>query len=130
MIPRALIVWLVLMSGAILNGAFRERVLNARIGAAAGHVVSSLLLCLVILLVSWVSISWLRPTSPAQATSIALLWVLVTVAFEFGFGHFVAEKSWSDLFADYNVLQGRVWVLVLIVLAEAPYQTARLRGLL
>jgi hypothetical protein len=33
-------------------------------------------------------------------------------------------------FVDYNVLRGRIWVLVLMATAVAPYVTARARGLL
>jgi hypothetical protein len=54
---------------------------------------------------------------------------VLTVAFEFGFGHFIAHKPWSELRADYNVLRGRVWILVLITISAAPYIAARLRGL-
>jgi hypothetical protein len=129
MMLRALAVWLVLMLVAILNGAFREEVLNPRMGEATGHVVSTLLLCALIAAVSWISIVWLNPKTPDHAAAVALLWVSLTVAFEFGFGHFVAGKSWSALLADYNVFRGRVWVLVLIVLVEAPFRTARFRGL-
>jgi hypothetical protein len=129
MMFRALAVWLVFMFAAIANGAFRERALNSIFGEATGHVVSTLLLCTLITVVSWASIVWLNPTTSAKATRVAVLWILMTVAFEFGFGHFVAGKSWATLFGDYNVFRGRVWVLVLIVLAEAPYRSARLRGL-
>jgi hypothetical protein len=122
-------VWLIFMFVAILNGAFRVGVLISRVGEATAHGVSTLMLCVIITLVLWVSIVWLNPTTPAQTGAIAGLWVLMTVAFEFGFGHFVAGKSWAVLLADYNVLRGRVWLLVLIVLAEAPYRTARLRVL-
>ena len=129
MILRALVVWLALLVVAVLNGAFREGVLNAKMGEATGHVVSTLLLCALILVVSWISIVWLNPTTPDHAATVAVLWVCLTVAFEFGFGHFVAGKSWAALLADYNFLRGRVWLLVVISLVEAPYRTARLRGL-
>lgn len=129
MMLRAFAVWLVFMFAAIANGAFREGVLNSIFGQATGHVVSTLLLCVLITVVSWASIVWLNPTTPAEAARVAVLWILTTVAFEFGFGHFVAGKPWATLFGDYNLFRGRVWVLVLIVLAEAPYRTARLRGL-
>lgn len=65
-----------------------------------------------------------RPSGP-----VAVLWVSMTVAFEFGFGHFVAGRPWAVLLADYNILQGRIWVLVPVTVASAPYLTARLRGL-
>ena len=36
----------------------------------------------------------------------------MTLAFEFLFFHYAAGKPWEVLLADYNVLQGRIWVLV------------------
>ena len=58
---------------------------------------------------------------PSQALAIGFLWLGLTVAFEFSFGHFVAGHSWSRLFQDYNLFAGRLWVLVLLWLTLAPY---------
>jgi hypothetical protein len=55
--------------------------------------------------------------------------LVLTLAFEFGFGHWVAGKSWSDLLRDYNLLEGRVWPLVPVVTTVAPALAARVRGL-
>ena len=129
MLYRALVVWLVFMFIAILNGALREGVLNSRLGEASGQVASTLLLSALIMAVAFITVSWLKPATPAQAATVAALWVLLTVTFEFGFGHFVAGKPWTFLLADYNVLQGRLWLLVPVTVAAAPYLTARLRGL-
>lgn len=126
---RAIIVWLIFMFVAILNGTFRVGVLISRVGEATAHGFSTLMLCIIIAVVSWVSIVWLNPAKPDQAATVAALWVSMTVAFEFGFGHFVAGKSWAVLLADYNILQGRTWVLVPVTVAAAPHPTARLRGL-
>jgi hypothetical protein len=32
----------------------------------------------------------------------------------------VAKKSWSELLADYDVLRGRVWPAVLLVILVTP----------
>ncbi|MDH3304787.1 MAG: hypothetical protein OEM50_03900 [Gammaproteobacteria bacterium] len=45
----------------------------------------------------------------------------MTIVFELGFGHFVPGRSFSRLVADYNLLQGRVWVLFLVWVAVMPY---------
>jgi hypothetical protein len=51
---------------------------------------------------------------------IGTFWVILTVLFEFGFGHYVAKHSWQKLFADYNIFKGRLWLLVLINNIFAP----------
>ena len=47
--------------------------------------------------------------------------MLATIAFEFGFGHFVVGNSLSRLFADYNIFNGRVWVVFLVWITIMPY---------
>ncbi len=127
---KILAVWLLCMVGAILNGTFREFVLNPWIGAAWGHVLSTMLLLLLILVITWATIPWMAPASPRHAWTIGITWLLLTLAFEFGFGHFVAHKSWQVLLADYHLWEGRIWILVPIITTLAPVWIARLRGLI
>ena len=126
---RAVAVWLAIMCVAIGNGAFREAVLNPRVGAAAGHVVSTVMLCAGIAVVSWGANPWIHPTTGKEAARVGALWLLLVLVFEFGFGHFIVRKPWAELFADYDLLRGRVWVLVLVTIAVAPYLVARVRRL-
>ena len=56
-----------------------------------------------------------------QAAVIGFIWLVLTVASEFVFGHYAARKSWVELLNDYNVLEGRLWSLVLISLVVMPY---------
>jgi hypothetical protein len=53
---------------------------------------------------------------------------MATIAFEFLFGHYVMGHSWDSLWADYNVLQGRLWPLVLIVTLFGPMLAWKIRG--
>jgi len=126
-ILRGVLVWCVLMGTAVLNGTFRVALLNPRLGEPTGHIVSSLMLSLFILLLAWVLVPWVGPSSSAEALAVGGLWLLLTLAFEFGFGHFVAHKPWSELLADYNIAAGRVWVLVLLATFLAPLVATRLR---
>ena len=48
------------------------------------------------------------------------MWLALTVSFEFLGGHFLFGQPWQRLLADYDLLDGRVWVLVLVVTALAP----------
>jgi hypothetical protein len=62
-----------------------------------------------------------RIESPKQAIVIGLIWLGLTVVFEFLFGHYVMGNPWERLLHDYNLLAGRVWVFVLIWITIAPY---------
>jgi hypothetical protein len=59
-----------------------------------------------------------------------VLWVALTLAFEFGVGHYIFGKPWPELLADYDLSRGRIWIAALVVTLLAPWWTARRRGLL
>ncbi len=126
---RALIIWFALLLVAVANGAFREAQLIPRLGPQPGHIVSTLMLCVGILIATYMAVPWIRPDSLRGTIAIGVAWLVLTLAFEFGFGR-ARGKPWAELLADYDVLRGRIWVLVLMTTAVAPYLAARARGLL
>jgi hypothetical protein len=126
-ILRSAAVWCLLMLTAVLNGTFRVALLNPRLGEPVGHIISSLMLSLFILLLAYALVPWVGPRSAREALTLGALWLLLTLAFEFGFGHFVARKPWRALLADYNVAAGRIWVLVLLTTFLAPLVATRIR---
>jgi len=127
MVIKSVLVWMVLLTLAVLNGAFRETLLTPRFGAYASHVVSTLMLCILILLVTFASLAWIGPRDSAAAWRIGLTWLALTLAFEFLAGHYLFGSPWPTLLADYDVLHGRVWVLVLLTTAMAPVLMAAWR---
>jgi hypothetical protein len=66
--------------------------------------------------------------SDKRALLTGLILVVMTVIFEFGFFHFVSGRSWDVLLADYNVLKGRIWVLVLLTTLLGPWIVRRTSG--
>ncbi len=128
MTPRALAVWGLLLIFAVLNGGARDTWLSPRLGDPLGRAISTLLLCGLILLATWLTIRWIGPKSSREALGVGVLWVVLTLAFEFGVGHYGLGKSWTELFADYDLRRGRIWIAVLIVTLLAPLWTFRLRG--
>lgn len=115
------------MVAAVLNGTFRVALLNPRLGERTGHIVSSLMLSVLVLLLAWMLVPWIGARSAGPALELGGLWLLLTLGFEFGFGHFVAHKAWGELLADYNIAAGRIWTLVLLVTFLAPLIVARVR---
>lgn len=128
MIARAVVVWLGLALLASLNGAFRESVLVPRMSETAARAISTLMLSVVILIAALAAIGWISPAPHRDAWRIGVLWVALTLAFEFLAGHYLFRIPWRELTRDYNILQGRIWVLVLIVTAVAPAVAAAFRG--
>jgi hypothetical protein len=120
MILRSTAAWFLLLLVAILNGAFREAVLVTRTGHGAAHAISTVTLSVAILLVGWLVTPWIAPKTLQDAWTIGLIWLVLTLAFEFLAGHFLFGRTWTELFADYNLLAGRIWLMVLIVTVLTP----------
>jgi len=115
---------------ASVNGAIREALLIPAIGDAAGRAISTVALCVLVLLLTWLTIRWIEPRSSRDAWVVGALWVALTLGFEFLAGHFLFGDPWSQLLEDYNVFRGRIWILVLVTIAIAPRLCARVRALL
>ena len=120
----ALGAWFILVIVAILNGACRNAFFSPGVGEYAGHIISTIILVCVILVVTYLFLSMIRiDYTVTDLLLVGTLWLVLTVLFDFIFGHYVAGNSWSTLLADYNILKGRVWVLVLIATFIAPLLT-------
>jgi hypothetical protein len=130
MAARAVAVWWLLLLLAVLNGGVRDTWLSPRLGDPIGRAISTLLLCGLIFLATWLTIGWIRPASTGAALRVGALWVVLTLAFELGVGHYGFGKPWPVLLADYDLSRGRIWIAVLVVTLLAPLWTARLRGLM
>jgi hypothetical protein len=128
MIARAVIVWSGILVLAILNGGLREGVITPAWGSQTGHVLSTLLLCSAILVVTFLTVRWISPSTTKGAMWIGFLWVVLTLAFEFLAGRYLFGGTWESLLAAYNVVAGSVWPLVPITLFLAPVAMRRVRG--
>ena len=130
MTTRALLVWMALLTVAIINGAVREAWLVPGAGSLGAHQISTLLLSAAILLLAVLTIPWMAPATRPQALLIGAGWLVMTLTFEFLAGHYAFGKSWPVLLADYDIARGRIWILVLITTGLAPLIAASWRGLL
>jgi hypothetical protein len=129
MLIRSLVVWFVMLVIASANGGVREAFLIPELGAVVGRAVSSVSLSLLILLLTFGAIRWIQPESARDAWIIGGVWVILTLAFEFLAGHYLFGNPWNQLLEDYNVLRGRIWILVLVTTFVAPRLCAFARGL-
>jgi hypothetical protein len=119
-VPRTLIAWLVLFVVAFANGAFRQMYYQPYLGDLRAHQVSCGIGIVLISAAVWaLSIRW-RFLSAAQAWRTGCLWLVLTVAWEFGFGRFLMGRPWDQLLHDYALWQGRLWPLVLAAILAAP----------
>ncbi|MFN2125337.1 MAG: hypothetical protein ACK2UP_17705 [Candidatus Promineifilaceae bacterium] len=122
-------VWLVLVLLAILNGIVRENVLLPQLGNAIALPLSGVSLSLLVLITAYVFIPVFGRPGRSGYIGIGLFWLLLTLSFEFLFGHYIIGTSWQDLAQVFNIMQGNLFTLVLIVTVASPWLAASTRGL-
>lgn len=112
--------WFPMLIIAIANGFLREAVFKKVMSNLTAHQASTVSLVIFFAFYIWFVIWQLPPHSENEAILIGIVWVIMTLIFEFGFGRW-RGNSWESLFEDYNIVKGRIWVLIPIWVAVAPY---------
>ncbi len=51
---------------------------------------------------------------------IGIMWIVMTIIFEFAFGYYVRGSSWSEMLGAYYFWQGELWIFVLISVVIIP----------
>jgi hypothetical protein len=120
--------WIPMVFLAIANGIARDQGYRRRMSELHAHQLSTLIALVVFTLYAG-ALGHLWPLASAgEAAAVGGIWLGLTIAFEVGFGRYVAGHPWRRLAMDYNLRQGRVWSVLLLWLAVLPYVVFRLRA--
>lgn len=128
MLWKAAAIWCIMLVFAVANGTLRVTQLIPRFGDLVGHWMSTLMLSLLLLAITWFALPWIGPHTAHEAWLIGWCWLGLTLCFELLAGHYVFHNSWNILIADYNLLRGRIWLLVLVITLMAPLWVGRVQG--
>jgi hypothetical protein len=118
---RFVLVWLVMLSVSIANGALRDLTYGKLLPALLANQVSCAGGIISLGAVIYLYVRRRPFTSARQAWLVGLFWLALTVTFEFLFFHYVAGHSWETLLANYDVMSGHLWPLILLWVCVAPY---------
>jgi hypothetical protein len=121
-------VWLVIIGAEFVHGTMRNLLLAPRIGDFRARQWSVLTGSILIVAVACVFVRWMEARSTRALLLVGVEWLVLTVLFEQGAGHYVFGRSWESLASDYDLLHGGVLPLGLAVLTFAPLIAAKLRG--
>ncbi len=120
MIIRYLIAWIPMVFLAIFNGIIREYTYGKLFSSLYAHQLSCFTAIILFALYIGYFTYFYPIESSLQALIIGLIWLALTITFEFLFGHYIVGHSWKILLEDYNLLAGRLWVIVLLWVTLAP----------
>ncbi len=117
----ALASWFILMVFAIVNAGIREGFYVNFLNELQAHQMSTFTLMAIIIVYTYALLRFSGfEISDRQAMMMGVIWLIMTVAFEFLAGHYVFGNSWESLLGDYNIFNGRVWVLIPISVLLSP----------
>ncbi len=112
-------VWLVIILAETLHGTARTLWLTPLIGDFPARQVSFFTGVGLILAIATFFVRWLH-ASHSQVLKIGALWAILTLAFEIGLGRFILGYSWERVLSDYNLSQGGLMAIGLVILTFAP----------
>lgn len=124
---KTLVVWLAIILAESVHGALRTLYLAPLIGDFNARRVGVLVGSLLILAIALASARWLGDLTRRQLFAIGAAWVVLTVAFEIVLGRAVRRASWERILSDYDITQGGLMFLGLLVLWCSPWLAHRLR---
>ena len=124
---RYLLAWVAMLVIAVANGALREASFAKAMPELRAHQLSTLIGSVLMGVFIWFVIRTWPPSSGREALLIGLVWLVLTVAFEFFMGLVLAHRPLSQVLEQYDLSAGRVWVLFLLWLTLAPWVFFRFR---
>ena len=113
-------IWVILAVSAIVVATFRNGVLLPPFGEQTAHQLGTVMFLVVQFIIIFFFIKKFKIKDIKTLLRIGLFWITLTMLFEFCFGHYVIGHPWEKLFADYNLFNGRLWLIVLINNIAAP----------
>jgi len=123
---RAILAWALIIAAESVHGALRRLLLDPDTTFALRQV-SVGVAVLIVFAVTWTSSRWMAVQGTGALLGIGLLWVVLTLAFEFGLGHAIGMST-RQIAEGYDLSRGNIMPLGLLATALAPWIVARLRS--
>jgi len=127
---KATLIWCVMVLIAILNGVFRESILNPMFGDRTALPISGLILSAMIFAIIYLFINRLHATDSQTYIKIGLFWGLFTLVFEYGVGYFVLHQPIEHIHQVFNLQQGNLFSLALVTSIISPWLVAKIKHLI
>lgn len=129
LVGKAVAVWVLIAIAEVVHGILRVRLLNRRVGDRRARQIAVFTGSGLILIIAWALVPWINPGTVGQCYWIGLLWFVLMMAFEIGFGRLVFRASWKRLLSDFDFRQGGLLSIGMAILFFAPLIAAKIHGL-
>lgn len=124
---KASLTWLMLCVVMFANGAIRALVLQPWLGEDLARQVASLTGVVFVLLASWLFVRAAPEATSRQLLWVGAGWLAATLVFEFTLG-FVSGLGWRTMVAEYDIVRGRLWSLIVVSVFLGPWLCGAVGG--
>lgn len=121
---QAVLIWILIIPIAILNGVLRESVFN-KLGSIALPL-SGIILSICIFVMAFLLIPTIKNCKKKDYLFFGLIWFVLTNLFDLSM--YISEGGgFSDLLNSYNFMSGNLWILVVLTTFVSPIVVAKLK---
>jgi hypothetical protein len=124
---RSLAIWLLIICAEIIHGILRAVLLVPMVGEFRSNQIGVFTGSAIIIVIAYFTIRWIGAQRPKETLLVGMIWLVLTFAFEVLFGRFVVRLTWEELLAGYNIADGGLMPLGLLLLLFSPMIASKLR---
>jgi hypothetical protein len=121
MVFKVIVSFLVLAVAETLNGIFRIRYLNKKVGKKTAKLFSFLIGLSIVFFLNIVLVQWIEPRNAQEALFIGLFFALGMITYDLYVGKVLFKMSWEKVLDDFNAFKGNLLLFGMISLAVMPY---------
>ena len=123
---KAVLIWVLIIPLAILNGALREQITEPLLGSSVALPLSGIILSVLIFIMAYLLIPKIGKSKAAEYVLVGVIWFALTNLFDLVM-IMVSGNPVSDFFKMFDVTTGNLWSLVVIACLVSPVLAAKLR---
>lgn len=121
----AILIWIMIIPIAILNGGFREYVL-VKLGILA-RPLSGIILSVCIFVVAYFLVPKIKNCVKRDYIIFGVIWFILTNLFDL-VAYIKDGGGFADLLQSYNILTGNTWLVVVLTALFAPIVVMRIKA--
>ena len=126
-LTRSFLVWLLMMAAESVHGALRTFLLVPYVGDFRARQIGAIAGSAIILALAYLFIEWIGEKDTGALLIVGLMWLVMTLAFEFTLGRFALGYDWQRILEDYDVSKGGLLLFGVTFMALSPLVASALR---
>lgn len=123
---KAILIWFVLIAAEIIHGVARAIALVPLVGEFRSNQIGVFTGSAIILAIAYLTSRWIRAKASSELLMVGGIWLVLTITFEVLFGRLLIGLSWDRIATDYDISEGGLMPIGLLILFFSPLLAARL----